>query len=46
MIDFYCKACHTYRVNRRKELVETWHLDGVTIVGMPFVRIGKKTVKI
>ena len=30
------KVCHAYRVNCWKELVETWHVDGVTIVGVPF----------
>ena len=40
MIDFlrkkWLKVCYTYRVNHLKELVETWHVDGVTIVGVPF----------
>jgi len=47
MIDFYIKmskVCHAYRVNYRKELVETWHVDGVTIVGVPFV-VWKESIK-
>jgi len=28
------KVCHAYRVNRLKELVEIWHVDGVTIAGV------------
>jgi len=31
------KVCHAYRVNRWKELVETLHVDGLIIVGVPFV---------
>jgi len=53
MIDFLCKrrlkVCHAYRVNRWKELVETWHVGGVTIVGVPFCGfkgIRKKTTEI
>ena len=49
----YCvkrlKVCHDYRVNRLKELVETWHVDGVSIASVPFYGlkgIGKKTTKI
>jgi len=46
MIDFSyknrSKVCHAYRVNRWKELVETWHVDGVIIVGVPFCGIGGK----
>ena len=30
------KVCHAYKVNHWKELRETWHVDGVTIVGVPF----------
>ena len=30
------KVYHAYRVNRRKELLETWHVDGILFVGMPF----------
>ena len=40
MIDFSCekrsKVCHTYRVNHWKELDETWHVVGVTIVEVSF----------
>jgi len=53
MIDFSCKkrlkVCHTYRVNCRKELDETWHVGGVIIVGVPFCDlkgIRKKTMEI
>jgi len=38
-------CCHAYRVNCSKDLVKTWHVDGVNIVGVPFCglkRIGKK----
>jgi len=39
MIDFLCKkrlkVFHAYRVNHWKELDETWHVGGVTIVGVP-----------
>ena len=42
MIDFFLrekrsKVCLTYRVNHWKELDKTWHVDGVTIVGVIFV---------
>jgi len=30
------KVCHAYRVNRWKELDESWHVGGVIIVGVPF----------
>jgi len=53
MIDFLCKkrskVCHAYRVNHWKELDETWHISGVTIIGVPFCGlkgIVKKTTKI
>ena len=53
MIDFLrtrrLKVCHAYGVNHCKELVETWHVDGVTIVGVPFCGlkgIGRKTTEI
>ena len=40
MIDFSCenrlKVWHAYKVNHWKELDETWHVNGVTIVGVPF----------
>jgi len=40
MINFSCKkrskVCHAYRVHHQKELVETWHVDGVIIMGVPF----------
>ena len=39
------KVCHTYRVNRWKELDEIWHVGGVIIVGVPFCglkEIGKR----
>ena len=40
MIDFSSKkgqmVCHTYRVNYLKELIEIWHVDGVTIIGVHF----------
>jgi len=42
------KVCHTYRVNQWKELDETWHIDGVTIIGVPFCDlkgIRKKTTE-
>jgi len=29
-------GCDWYRINGWKELVKTWHLDGVIIVGVPF----------
>ena len=32
------KVCHAYRVNYWKESNETWHIDGVTIVGVPFLQ--------
>ena len=35
------KICHTYMVNHWKELDETWHVDGVTIVGVPFCSLNK-----
>ena len=31
------EVCHAYRVNRWQALVKNWHVDGVTIVGVPFV---------
>ena len=31
------KVCHIYKVNRWKELVETRHVNGVTIIGVSFV---------
>jgi len=46
---FCIKESHAYRVNRRKELVETWNVDGATIVGVPFCGlkgIKKKTTDI
>ena len=30
------KVCHAYRVNHWKELDDTWHVGGVTIVGVLF----------
>ena len=42
-------VCQAYRVNCWKELVETWHADEVTIIGVPFCGlegIGTKTTKI
>jgi len=39
MIDFHVKkvkVCHAYRINHWNKLDETWHVDGVTIVGVPF----------
>ena len=30
-------CCHAYKVNCLEEWVETWHVDGVDIVGVPFV---------
>jgi len=40
MIDFShkkrSKVCHADRVNRWKELDETWHVGGVIIVEVPF----------
>ena len=40
MINFSClkrsKVCHVHRVNQRKELDKTWHVGGITIVGVPF----------
>jgi len=29
-------CCHTYKVNHCKGQVKTWHVDGVTIVGVHF----------
>jgi len=53
IIDFSCKkwskVCRTYRVNCWKGLDESWHVDRVTIVGVPFCGlkgIGKKTMEI
>ena len=43
------KVCYAYRVNHWKELDETRHVGGVTIVGVPFCGlkgIGKKTMEI
>jgi len=43
------KVFHAYRVNCWKEFVETWHVDGITIVEVPFCGlkgIGKKTTEI
>jgi len=41
MIGFLCtkrsKVCHAYRINHWKELDETWYVDEVTIIGVPFV---------
>jgi len=40
------KVYHAYMVNCRKDLVETWHADGVTIIEVPFCdlkRIRTKT---
>jgi len=48
MIDFSCKkmskVCHAYRVNRLKELVKTWHVDGVTIIEV-LILVGKESGK-
>ena len=30
------KSCHAYRINHWKELDETLHVGGVTVVGVPF----------
>ena len=30
-------CCHAYRVNHFEEWVEIWHVDGVNIIGVPFV---------
>jgi len=53
MIDFSCekrlKVCYAYRVNHWKELVETWNVDGVTIIGVPCCSlkgIGKKATEL
>ena len=53
MIDFShkrrLKVCHSYRVNHWKELVETLHVHGVAIIGVPFCvwkGIRKKTTEI
>ena len=53
MNNFLCKerskVYHAYKVNHWKELVETWHLDGGTIVGLPFCDlkgVGNKTMEI
>jgi len=43
------KVCHAYRVNCLKELDETWHVGGVTFIGVPFCglkEIWKKTMEI
>jgi len=40
MTNFSCKkgrrSTYTYRANCWKQLVETWHVDEVIIVGVPF----------
>jgi len=52
MINFCVKrsrVCHAYRINHSIEFVETWHVDAVTIVRMPFCGlkgIEKKTMEI
>ena len=38
------KVYHAYRVNHLKQLVETWHVNGVTIVKVPFM-VGKELCK-
>ena len=43
------KVCRDYRVNCWRELVETWHVDEVTIIRVPFCGlkgIRKKTTEI
>jgi len=30
------KVCYAIRINCQKELVATWHIDGITIVGVSF----------
>ena len=36
MIDFSCKKGQRSGVNRWKKSFETWHVDGVIIIGVPF----------
>jgi len=46
MTNFLHIKGHTYRVNRWKELVETWRVNGATIVVCGLNGIGKKTMEI
>ena len=43
------KVCHAYRVNPLEKSVESWYVDGATIVGVRFcglIGIGIKTMEI